>query len=61
MTTLEILQKQIADSGLTPYAIAQRTGLSPHTVAAVIRGDGNPTLGTMELIRIAVEAASNAS
>ncbi len=61
MTTLEHYQQLITDSGLTDYAIAQRSGLSANTVAAIRRGDGNPTVGTLELVRIAIESARHAT
>lgn len=61
MDTLNEYRRLIADSGLNAHQIAQRTGLSPHTVGAVMKGEGNPTIGTLELIRIAVEASGNAS
>jgi len=57
MDTLNDYRRLIEESKMTAGHIAKLTGLSPHTVASVIRGDGNPTIGTLELIRIAVESA----
>lgn len=61
MQTIEHYRRLIADSGMTDYAIAQLTGLSANTVASVRRGDGNPTLATLESIRVVLEAKARAT
>jgi len=61
MDTLNDYRRLIEESKMTASHIAKLTGLSPHTVASVIRGDGNPTIGTLELIRIAIENARDAT
>ena len=47
MDTLNDYRRLIEESKMTAGHIAKLTGLSPHTVASVIRGDGIPTIGTL--------------
>ena len=61
MDTLNDYRRLIEESKMTAGHIAKLTGLSPHTVASVIRGDANPTRGALELIRIAIENARDGS
>ena len=61
MDTLNDYRRLIEESKMTAGHIAKLTGLSPHTVASGIRGAGTPTIGTLELIRIAIENARDAS
>ena len=48
------LQREIANRGLTAYALAKQTGLRLSTMQRLMAGQGSPTIATLDSVAHAI-------